>query len=474
MTRPSAASVPGENGLVPEEVLRELAALLGPAHVLADVESRQLYSRDETEDLVFFPGAVVRPGTTREVAAVLRVAGEHGIPVTPRGGGTGLSGGALPVRGGIVLLMDRFNRILAIDPRNNQAEVEPGVTTQRFQEELEKQGLFYPPDPSSRGTCQLGGNLAENAGGPRAVKYGVTRDYVLGLEAVLPSGEVIHTGAAVLKNATGYNLTQLLIGSEGTLGVITRIRVRLLPLPRFRKVILAAFDSLEGATAAVAAVFQRGVTPSAMEFMERAAVKAAEERQGKHFPNGEAAAQLLIEVDGGHEGALTEEIMAIGAVMEEHGAVDVLLAEDHQKVADVWALRRGIGEAVKSLSAYKEEDTVVPRAALPELVQGVKEISARYGITAICYGHAGDGNVHVNILKGSLSDEAWEQTLDEAVREIFRLTVGLGGTISGEHGIGYSQKGYLPIALGETERRLMRAIKDVFDPKGILNPGKIL
>jgi glycolate oxidase len=470
----SQMNSPVTPGTLGAELVRRLVQIAGAEHVVTDEESRRIYGRDETEDFLFPPDVVVKPGSAAEIAAILCLASDHGIPVTPRGGGTGLSGGALPVHGGISLSMERLNRILSIDARNCQAAAEPGVTTQRFQEEVEQRGLFYPPDPSSRGTCHLGGNLAENAGGPRAVKYGVTRDYVLGLEAVLPSGEIIHTGAPVLKNATGYNLTQLLIGSEGTLAVITKIQFRLIPLPRFRKVLLVAFDTLEAAATAVAAVFERGITPSAMEFMERSAVKAAEERQGKHFPNGDAGAQLLVEVDGNYEETLTEDIGAIGDVVEAHGALDVLLAEDRQKVADVWALRRGIGEAVKSISAYKEEDTVVPRASLPDLVRGVKEITARHGITAICYGHAGDGNVHVNILKGTLSDEAWTARLDDAVQEIFRLTVSLGGTISGEHGIGYSQRRYLPLAVGDTERRLMREIKAVFDPLGILNPGKII
>jgi glycolate oxidase len=305
------------------------------------------------------------------------------------------------------------------------------------------------------------------------VKYGVTKDYVLELEAVLPSGEIFHTGAPVLKDATGYNLTQLLIGSEGTLAVVTRITVRLIPMPKIRKVVLVAFDSLENAAGSVARIFQRGITPAAVEFLERAAVNVAEERQGKKFPNSEAAAQLLIEVDGNHEDVLQQEIAAIAEVVQEGGAIDILLAEDRQKVEDVWALRRGIGEAVKSISAYKEEDTVVPRAALPQLVSGVKEICGRYGITSICYGHAGDGNVHVNILRADLDENTWNSVVDKAIREIFSLTVSLGGTISGEHGIGYSQRPYLTIALGEVELRLMREIKKVFDPAGILNPGKI-
>jgi glycolate oxidase len=465
--------MPAYAALTPR-VLDELLLIVGAEGVLTDSESLSLYGQDETEDLVFPPEAVVKPSSTDQVAAILRLANEHRIPVTPRGGGTGLSGGALPVRGGICLSMEKFNRILEIDEANLQAVVEPGVITQKLHEAVEERGLFYPPDPASRGSCTLGGNLAESAGGPRAVKYGVTKDYVLGIEAVLPTGEIINTGARVLKNATGYNLTQLIIGSEGTLAVITRIICRLIPLPKLRKVILVQFATLEDAARAVAGVFQRGITPSALEFMERAAVKVAEERLGKRFPNSDAAAQLFIEVDGDHEGEVDSSIEAIAGAMQDHGAIDLLLADNAQKAADVWALRRGIGEAVKSISAYKEEDTVVPRAHLPQLVRGVKDICGRHGITSICYGHAGDGNVHVNILKDKLDDETWNTHVDTAVREIFRLTVSLGGTISGEHGIGYSQKSYLPIALSPAELRLMRAIKNSFDPNGILNPGKIL
>ncbi len=446
---------------------------MGEENLSTDTESLSLYGQDETEDFSFPPEVVVKPTTTEQVSAVLKLANEHGIPVTPRGGGTGLSGGALPVHGGICLSMEKFKRIIEIDEKNYQAIVEPGVITQKFQEELESRGLFYPPDPASRGSCHLGGNLAECAGGPRAVKYGVTKDYVLGIEAVLPSGEIINTGGRVLKNVTGYNLTQLIIGSEGTLAVITKIIFRLIPLPKMRKVLLVAFSSIDDAASAVASIFQEGITPSALEFMEKSAVKAAEERLGKKFPNGEAEAQLLIEVDGNYEESLNKDIEIIAGVVERYRPLDVLLAEDKQKVADVWALRRSMGEAVKSISVYKEEDTVVPRANLPQLVRGVKEICGKYGITSICYGHAGDGNVHVNILKDKLSDEVWEKHIDTAIREIFQLTVSLGGTISGEHGIGWSQKSYLPIALSEAELNLMKEIKRTFDPKGILNPGKI-
>ncbi len=458
---------------VTPEILEELAAVVGSEYVLYDNETLHLHSEDETEDLNFPPEVVVKPATAEEISAIFKIANEHKVPVTPRGGGTGLSGGALAVHGGICLSMARFNKIIEIDEKNFQAIVQPGVITQVFQEEVEKLGLFYPPDPASRGSCHLGGNLAECSGGPRAVKYGVTKDYVLGLEAVLPTGEIINTGGRVLKNVTGYNLTQLIVGSEGTLAVITKINFRLIPLPRFKKVILAAFGTLEDATDAVAKIFQKGITPSAIEFMEKAAVKAAEERQNKKFPNSEAEAQLFIEVDGNYPEQLDRDIELIAEVVEEFNPLDMVLAEDEQKVQDVWSLRRGIGEAVKSISPYKEEDTVVPRANMTKLIRGVKEISARYGITTICYGHSGDGNIHVNILKDKLDEKSWEENLDTAIREIFELTVSLDGMISGEHGIGYSQKSYLPIAISEAELDLMRRIKGVFDPNNILNPGKI-
>ena len=451
----------------------ELSDIVGPEYVLTDSESKILYSKDYTEDYSFPPDVIVKPRSATEISAILKLANRYSIPVTPRGGGTGLSGGALPVYGGICLSMERFNKILEIDTSNLQAVVEPGVITQVFQEECEKHGLYYPPDPASRGSCFLGGNLAECSGGPRAVKYGVTKDYVLGIEFVTPEGEIIDAGGRVLKNVSGYNLTQLVIGSEGTLGVITKIYLKLIPYPKHRKVLLAAYRNIDDCASTVSRIFTAGITPSALEIMENSAFKAAENQLGKRFPNNDAEAQLLIEVDGNYQDTLDREIEAIAEIVSDAGAYDVILAEDNQKMNDIWSLRRCIGEAVKSISAYKEEDTVVPRARIPELIRGVKKISGRYGITTICYGHAGDGNVHVNILKGKLDDSAWEQNLENAIVEIFELTVSLGGTISGEHGIGYSQKNYLPIALGNEELQLMKKIKRTFDPNNILNPGKI-
>jgi len=458
---------------VTPEIISKLKEISGNEFVFIDADSIQNYSHDYTEDFSFPPEVIVKPANTKEVAEILKLANEFKVSVVPRGGGTGLSGGALPLFGGICISMERFKKIIEIDEENFQAVVEPGVITQIFQEGCEKRGLFYPPDPASRGSCFLGGNLAECSGGPKAVKYGVTKDYVLGLEFVTAKGEIINTGARVLKNSTGYNLTQLIIGSEGTLGIITKIYFKLLPLPAKKKVILVAYNSIEECAASVAKIFQAGITPSALEMMERTAIEAAKKQLGKEFPNSHAEAQLLIEVDGNYEETLDKDIEKIAEVVSEAGAFDIVMAEDTNKMAELWALRRCIGEAVKSISTYKEEDTVVPRAKMPELIRGVKEICNQYEITSICYGHAGDGNVHVNILKDKTDNETWEKNIDTAIRKIFELTVSLGGTISGEHGIGYSQKNYLDIAIKENELSLMKEIKKVFDPNGVMNPGKI-
>jgi glycolate oxidase len=453
--------------------IESLYKIAGKDNVYVDKEILEIYSRDYTENLSFLPDIVIKPSNVSQISSIVLLANEINIPIVPRGGGTGLSGGALPVHGGICLSLEKLNNIIEIDDRNFQVTTEPGVITQVLQEKCEEKGLYYPPDPASKGSCTIGGNLAECAGGPHAVKYGVTKDYVLGIEFVSPTGEIITTGAGVLKNVSGYNLTQLIIGSEGTLGIITKIILKLIPLPRYKKVLLAAFNEIEKCADSVAKIFQAGITPSAIELMEKAATDAAERQLGKKFPNSDAAAQLLIEVDGNYEDSLMQDIEKIAEVLEANGSYDIILAEDENKMKELWALRRCIGEAVKSISEYKEEDTVVPRAKMPELIKGVKEIADRYGITAICYGHAGDGNVHVNILKNGMSDEKWNSGLHKAIQEIFQLTVSLGGMISGEHGIGFSQKNYLPIALSNDELNLMKKIKNVMDPKGILNPGKI-
>jgi glycolate oxidase len=450
--------------------------IIGEPFVLVSQEDRIHYGHDETEDLNFPPDVVLKPSTTKEISEVMKYCFEMNICVTPLGARTGLSGGALAVHGGVGLSMERFNQILEIDEKNLQVHVQPGVITQVLQETVEKQGLYYPPDPSSRGSCFIGGNLAENAGGPHAVKYGVTKDFVLNLEVVLPNGEIIQTGANTLKNSTGYNLTQLMVGSEGTLGIITKAVLKLIPKPKHDILMLVPFSSAERACAAVSAIFRAGITPSALEFMERDAIdwtlKFVDDIQ---LPIGdEVQAHLLIEIDGNHLDMMMKDCEIIMEVVQEFEAGEILFADDQTQKDKLWKLRRRVGEAVKSNSVYKEEDTVVPRFELPTLLKGVKEIGGRYGFQSVCYGHAGDGNLHINIIKGDLSDEIWTHQLPLAIKEIFELCVQLGGTLSGEHGIGWVQKEYMPISFSQTELTLMRSIKHVFDPKNILNPSKIL
>jgi glycolate oxidase len=462
----------------PLPVLQQLdafKAIVGEQYVLIDEESLHHYGHDETEDLHFRPDVILKPRTAEEISEVIKICNRYKIPVTPRGAGTGLSGGALPHLGGVLLSIERLNSIISIDERNLQVITEAGVITEVLQNELKEKGLFYPPDPSSRGTCLIGGNIAENSGGPKAVKYGVVKDYVLNLEVVLATGEIIWTGANVLKNATGYNLTQLLVGSEGTLGIVTKIVLKLLPHPKHDLLMLVPFKSAENACAAVSSIFMAGYTPSALEFMERDALEWVMRFVDNSIVaiEDDIKAHLLIEVDGNDMDVLMKEMEGIGEVVMAYDCGEILFADDAQQKAELWKLRRRVGEAVKSHSVYKEEDTVVPRAELPVLLKGVKDIGKKYGFHSVCYGHAGDGNLHVNIIKGDLSDEEWNGSLKSGIREIFELVKFLGGTISGEHGIGLVQKEYMDIIFKEKELELMRQIKKVFDPNGILNKGKI-
>ena len=459
---------------VSPEIINFLTRVVGPAHVLTQDEALATYAHDETEDLRYQPEAVVKPRTAEEISEILRFCHENLIPVTPRGAGTGLSGGALPIHKGVVLSMERFNEILEIDERNLQATVEPGVITEAFQMAVAAKGLFYPPDPASKGSCFLGGNLSESSGGPKAVKYGVTKDYVLNMQVVLPTGEITWTGANVLKNASGYNLTQLMIGSEGTLGVITKIVFKLLPLPRTNLVLLVPFKSAEEACAAVSKIFMAGLVPSGLEFMEREAlVWAARYLSLPLAIAEEIQAHLLIELDGNDLDVLYKEAEQLYEVLQQFETGEILLADSEKQKEELWRLRRNVAHSVKKTSVYKEEDTVVPRAELPRLLKGVKEIGAKYGFKSVCYGHAGDGNLHVNIVKEDMPDEDWKgDKLRQGIREIFELVVSLGGTISGEHGIGLVQKQYLPIALNEVQLRLMRGIKQLFDPHNILTRGR--
>lgn len=461
---------------ITEETVQSLEQICGESFVFTDDEKLRDYAHDETEDLFFLPEVVVKPKTTEEISAILKLANEQHIPVTPRAAGTGLSGGALAVHGGIILSVECLNSIIEIDERNLQAIVEPGVINEVFQNAVKEKNLFYPPDPASKGSCFLGGNVAENSGGPKCVKYGVTRDYILNLEVVLPTGEIIWTGANTLKNSTGYNLTHLMIGSEGTLGIVTKIVVKLIPLPRHDLLMLVPFRKTEEACQAVSEIFRAGYTPSALEFMERDALEwvSAHVQSNVVKLEDDIQAHLLIEVDGNDTDVLMKEMEAISEAVSKFNIAEILFAESQSQKDELWKLRRKINEAVKANAISKEQDTVVQRAELPALVAGIKEIGRRYNFKSVCYGHAGDGNLHTRIIKGDMPDELWNGGhIKKAVSEIFSLCKKLGGTISGEHGIGLVQKEYMPLIFSEKEMELQKSIKKVFDPNMILNPGKI-
>ena len=462
-----------ENGA--RAFLDQFRSIVGSQYVLLDEESLQNYGHDETENLLYLPDLVIRPRTTAEISSIMKICHQHHIPVTPRGAGTGLSGGALPHLGGVLLSTDRMNSILDIDEKNLQVTTEPGVITEILMDAVKEKGLFYPPDPSSRGSCFIGGNIAENSGGPKAVKYGVVRDYVLNLEIVLPSGETMWTGANVLKNSTGYNLTQLIVGSEGTLAIVTKIVLKLIPLPKYDLLMLAPFTSLEKAGEAVSAIFRAGFTPSALELVEIDALEIVSRMVGSTAvplsPGTEA--QLIIEVDGNNMDVLMNDMEAIGVLLAEYGAGELFFADHAQQKAELWKLRRRVAEAVKLEGYTIEEDTVVPRAALPALIRGVKELGKQHHFHAVCYGHAGDGNLHIRIKKPGTANSQDDPEMMQSLRALFILVKKLGGTISGEHGIGLIQKAYMDIVFEEKQLDLMRQIKKVFDPHNILNAGKI-
>jgi len=455
-------------------ILSNITAIVGADAVLSTPAAIEDYSHDETEDLVYYPEVVAKPQTTEQVSQLMQLCNEHLIPVTPRGAGTGLAGGALAVNGGLMISMERFNKIIDIDEQNLQATVEPGVITELFINAVAEKGLLYPVDPASKGSCFIGGNVANCSGGPRVVKYGTIREYVLNLEVVLPSGEIIWTGANTLKYASGYNLTQLLIGSEGTLGIVTKIVTKLIPRPTMDALMLASFPTNEDACAAVSAIFRAGVVPSALEFMERQGMEWVIKYDGINFDLKDGIqAFLLIEADGTNQDVIFADCEKINEVLEQHNCQDVLFADSSAQKEDLWRIRRTMAVSVKSNSIYKEEDTVVPRAQLPNLINGIKAIGSKYGFSSICYGHAGDGNLHVNIVKENMSDADWNSNLKTGITEIFELTVSLGGTLSGEHGIGLVQKDYMPLKYKPAHFSIWKGIKQVFDPNGVLNPGKI-
>ncbi len=464
---------------VTPKVAAKLKKIVGDKYVIyADTEKLEPLSHDEVAEPQYahMPEAAVRPGSAEEIAAILKLANREHIPVTPRGAGSGLSGGAVPLRGGIVMLFDRMNRILDIDGDNMMITVEPGVVTNDINAAVRDLGLFYAGYPMSLETCCIGGNVAENAGGGKAVKYGVTGRYVAGLEIVTPTGQIIQLGGKLVKDVTGYNLIGLMVGSEGTLGVFTKIILKLMPLPKCSVDLLALFRTAEQAIAAVPRIMtESGIIPTAVEFMDQTSVRASCGYLNESIPYHDAGAMLLVTVDGPDADEVESEYQAIGRLVESAGAIEVYVADNATTSERIWKVRRNIAEAFKVVSPHQSlEDIVVPTAAIPAVVDGLAKLTAKYDISFPCYGHAGDGNLHATaVMNPAWTLEQWHALLPKILTDLYKLVAELGGTISGEHGIGHKRKEYMPLVCSEAHIEMMRAIKRAMDPNNILNPGKI-
>ncbi|WP_457644030.1 FAD-binding oxidoreductase [Persephonella sp.] len=454
---------------VPENVKNILKKEIGEAKVLDDDMDRLLYSYDATR-IKMLPSVVVIPETEEEVRKVVSICYQEGIPVTPRGAGSGYTGGALPVRGGVLVSFEKMDKILEIDEENAVARVQPGVVTYRLQQEVEKRGLFYPPDPASYKFCTIGGNVAENAGGPRCVKYGVTREYVMELNTVIYNGEIIHTGRPTLKDVAGYDITRVLIGSEGTLGLFTEITLKLIPKPKASKTVKAIFSDIASVGKTVKDIFKAGISPSALEFMDKLAINAVEDFGHFGLPR-DAEVLLLIEVDG-HPKALEEEIVEVARICELNGA-SVEIAQTEKEAEKLWTARRSLSPAVSKLGRVKiNEDIVFPRSYLPEALPQLREIGRKYNLKMVNFGHIGDGNVHANFMISGLDPDELERT-EKAVEEVFDLALRYGGSITGEHGVGITKSLFMKKMFKPKEIEIMRGIKSVFDPEGLINPGKM-
>ena len=460
--------------MVTNDIIQKFKNLLGDKFVLTEKNDLIPYSKDETSDAQAFPDAVLKPENAQQISQIIRIANEYLIPVTPRGLGTGVSGGALPIKGGIVLSLERFTRIIDIDKGNMVTVVEPGVITGKLSEAVEKQGLFYPPDPASLDSCSIGGNIAESAGGPRAVKYGTTKDYVRGLEIVLPTGEMITLGGRIHKDVTGYNIIGIIIGSEGTLAIVTKIILKLLPLPKFRVDLLIPFQDFRNASSAINKIFETSIIPVNIEFIEKKAINALKLYLEEDFPFSEAGAHLLVGIDGNTKENIEKEYETIGEVCLNAGAIDVFVADTPQTKERLWKARRSLHDALEKKSRIMErEDVVVPVTNIPDLLDFIHRLSEETGLEIVPFGHAGDGNVHVNILKMDTPETEWKRKSNEAVEKLLKEVIRLGGTLSGEHGIGIVKKKFIPLSMSKAEIDLAKRIKQAFDPNNILNPGKI-
>jgi glycolate oxidase len=456
--------------MITPSILKELEGIVGPGNLLTTKSCLLCYAYDAT-GLSHMPEAVALPGNAKEVSEIVRLANKHRFPVIPRGAGSGFAGGSIPIHGGVVVHLSRLDRIIEIDTENLVAVVEPCVVTGVFQEEVEKLGLFYPPDPASLKFSTIGGNASTGAGGPRAVKYGVTKDYILGLEVVTPTGEIIRTGGKTVKRATGYDLTRLMIGSEGTLGIITKLIIRLIPLPEGKKTMTALFGSAEDAARSVSDIIRSKIVPTTLELLDKGAIECVRENLGIMLPEG-SGAMLLIEIDGDSL-VLEKQSERIKDVCLKNGALEFNIAKDKEEADALWKARRGASPSMLRFWPGKiSEDIVVPRNRIPEMIKRLDSIAERHNLLIASFGHAGDGNLHVNIRVDKKNAEEMKKA-EDAIEDIFRATIELEGAISGEHGIGIAKAPYLRMQLSDPEIEAMKAIKKALDPNNILNPGKI-
>ncbi|WP_028582710.1 FAD-binding oxidoreductase [Desulfogranum japonicum] len=453
-----------------KDLLLSLERIVGPENVLTEQSDRLIHGYDATQKQ-YMPDVVVYVENSLQVSEIVKLANQYNIPILPRGAGSGFTGGSLPVQGGIVVVLTRMNAILDIDEDNLTATVEPGVVTAHLQREVEKSGLFYPPDPASKEFSTIGGNVAECAGGPRCVKYGVTKDYILGLEVVTPTGDILHTGGVTMKNVAGYDLTKLFVGSEGTLGIVTRITVKLLPKPAAKKTMLVQFSSIDSAARAVSTIIRNKIIPTTLEFLDATTIECIRGKTGLPVLE-KCRALLIIEVDGDQE-ILEKQTDKILGLLTPLGILESRVAADHTEAEAIWDVRRSVSPSMRKINPDKfNEDIVVPRSKVPDMIRALEKISSTYDVPIVNFGHAGDGNIHVNVMV-DLQQPGMQATVDKVLLEIFQTTVDMGGSISGEHGIGTAKAPFLRLEIDPATLHYMQMLKKALDPNNIMNPGKI-
>jgi glycolate oxidase len=462
---------------VTPDIITELKEICGVGNVIVDIEKIEKFSCDETDkaEYGYLPEVVVLPNNTEQVTLIVKLANRELIPITPRGAGSGLSGGAIPHLGGIVISLEKMNKLLELDKANMVAVVEAGIITNDLAAAVEEEKLFFAGYPMSLQTCVIGGNIAENAGGGKAVKYGVTGRYILGLELVTPEGEVVWLGGKVYKDVSGYDLKSLIVGSEGTLGIVTKAIIKLIGYPSSRSAILVLFETPKAAINVVPIILTCGLTPTGIEFMDQKSIMASCKYLNESLPYENCGAMLLVEFDGNDFSQVESELVKTGKLCKEHGAIEVYVAEDKNNIERIWNVRRNIAEAWKVFSPVQSlEDITVPISKIPEIIPELDKLEKKYKMEIPCYGHAGDGNLHVTLVKDPLmSMEDWKKNENDCLRELYNITIKLGGKISGEHGIGIKRREFLKELIDPVELKMMQVIKKALDPNNIMNPGKI-